>query len=98
VALQTLDLSATDRAATKAVTSVDSTDGLVVTLAAGTAVVLLRATHGCSWRWAAADSLVPLDSDTWLSVPGLGSGGLPASTRLEVRANSSAATVYVAVS
>ena len=33
MALQTLDLSATDRAATKAVTSVDSTDGLVVTFA-----------------------------------------------------------------
>ena len=98
MALQTLDLSATDRAATKAVTSVDSTDGLVVTLAPGTAVVLLRATHGCSWRWVAADALVPLDQNTWLSVPGLGSGGLPASTRLEVRADSSAATVYVAVS
>jgi hypothetical protein len=98
VALQTLDLSTTNRAASRAVTSVDSTDGLVVTLAPGTAVVLLRATHGCSWRWVAADALVPLDANTWLSVPGLGSGGLPASTRLEVRADSSAATVYVAVS
>jgi hypothetical protein len=45
-----------------------------------------------------ADALVPLDQNTWLSVPGLGSGGLPASTRLEVRADSSSATVYVVVS
>lgn len=97
MALQTLDLSTTGRAATKSVTSVDSTDGLVVTLAPGTAVVLLRATAACSWRWVAADALVPLDANTWAALPSLGSGGLPASTRLEVRADSSSATVYVAV-
>jgi hypothetical protein len=98
VALQTLDLSATNRAATKAVTSVDSTDGLVVTLAPGTAIVVVRATHACSLRWGASDDLVPLDANTWMSLPGPAAGGLPASTRLEVRADSSAATVYVAVS
>ncbi len=97
MALQTLDLSADPRARSEDVTSVDSTDGLVVTLAPSTAVVLVRATEACMWRWAAADSLVPLDADAWMSLPGPTTNGLPASTRLEVRAVSTSATVYVAV-
>ncbi len=97
MALQTLDLATDARARTEDVTSVDSTDGLVVTLAPGTTIVMVRATHACSLRWGASDALVPLDANTWMSLPGPAAGGLPASTRLEVRANSSAATVYVAV-
>lgn len=98
MALQTLDLSTAVRQRTEAVTGVDSTDGLDITLALGTAVVLLRVTHACSWRWSAGDDLVPVDADTWLSIPGPSAAGLPASTALHVRANSASASVYVAVS
>jgi hypothetical protein len=41
---------------------------------------------------------VPVDAGTWLSIPGPSAAGLPASTSLHVRADSSSATVYVAVS
>jgi hypothetical protein len=97
VALQTLDLSDGPRQRTEAVTSVD-TDGLDITVALGTAVILLRVTHDCSWRWSGGDELVPVDAGTWLSIPGPSAAGLPASTSLHVRADSSSATVYVAVS
>ena len=98
MALQTLDLSAGPRQRTEAVSSVDSTDGLTITLALGTAVVLLRVTHACSWRWSASDDLVPVDAGAWLSIPGPSAAGLPASTALHVRADSASAGVYVAVS
>jgi hypothetical protein len=98
VAAQTLDLSTAARQRTEAVTGVDSTDGLDITLALGTAVVMLRVTHDCSWRWIGSDELVPVDAGTWLSIPGPSAAGLPASTSLHVRADSSSAAVYVAVS
>ena len=97
MALQTLNLSAGPRQRTEAVTSVD-TNGLDITLALGTAVVMLRVTHACSWRWSASDDLVPVDAGAWLSLPGPSAAGLPASTALHVRADSASASVYVAVS
>ena len=95
MALQTLTVPS--RQATEAVTSVD-TDGLDVTLPVGTAVVLLRSTTACLWRWSSSDDLVPLPVDTGLSVPGATSAGLTASTALHIRAVSTSATVYLAVS
>lgn len=95
MALQTLTVP--QRQSTEAVTSVD-TDGLDITLPVGVAVVLLRATHACMWRWSSSDDLVPLPADTWLSLPGSAAAGLTASQALHVRAVSSSATVYVAVS
>lgn len=97
MAAQTLDLATDARAQTQTVTGVDSTDGLIITLAPGTSAVLLYATHACSWRWNASDDLVPLPVTTWFALPGLAAGGLAASTRLEVRADSSSAAVSVAV-
>jgi len=95
VALQTLTVP--QRQATEAVTSVD-TDGLDVTLPDGAAIVLLRVTNDCSWRWSASDDLMPLPKDTWLSLPAATSASLAASQTLHVRADSSAATVYLVVS
>lgn len=95
MALQTLTVP--QRQSTEAVTSVD-TDGLDVTLPSGAAIVLLRATHDCSWRWSASDDLVPLPSDTWLSLPAATSASLTASQTLHIRADSSASTVYIVVS
>lgn len=95
MALQTLTVP--QRQATEAVTSVD-TDGLDVTLPVGAAIVLLRATHDCSWRWSASDDLVPLKADQWLSLPAATSASLTASQTLHIRADSSSATVYVVVS
>ena len=96
MALQTLTVP--KRQATEAVTSVDSTDGLDITLPVGVAVVLLRATQACLWRWSSSDDLFPLAADTTLSLPGSAAAGLTASQSLHVRAVSSSATVYVAVS
>lgn len=96
MALQTLTMP--QRQATRSVTSVDSTDGLDVTIPVGSAIVLLRATHDCSWRWSASDDLMPLKADQWLSVPAATSASLTASQTLHVRADSSSATVYVVVS
>ena len=98
MAAQTLNLAADARQQTQAVTSVDSTDGLNITLPPGTRVVLLRVTHACSWRWSSSDDLVPVDAGAWLSIPGPTAAGLPASTTLHVRADSSSAPVYLAVS
>lgn len=95
MALQTLTVPS--RQATEAVTSVD-TDGLDITLPVGAAVVLLRSTAACLWRWSSSDDLVPLPADTWLSLPGAAAAGLTASTAVHVRAVSTSATVYVAVS
>lgn len=96
MALQTLAMP--NRQSTKLVSSVDSTDGLDVTIPAGAAIVLLRVTHDCSWRWSASDDLMPLPKDTWLSLPAATSASLAASQTLHVRADSSTATVYLVVS
>lgn len=95
MALQTLTIPS--RQSTKSTTSVD-TDGLDITLPVGAAVVLLRSTTACLWRWSSSDDLVPLPVDTWLSLPGAAAAGLTASTAVHIRAVSASATVYLAVS
>ena len=67
MALQTLTIPS--RQSTKSTTSVD-TDGLDITLPVGAAVVLLRSTTACLWRWSSSDDLVPLGS-----IPFASSGG-----------------------
>lgn len=96
MALQTLTMP--DRQSTKLVSSVDSTDGLDVTIPAGAAIILLRADKDARWRWSSSDDLMPLTVDTWLSIPCATSASLTASQTLHVRAHTTSATVYVVVS
>ena len=96
MALQTLSMP--QRQSTKSVTSVDSTDGLNITIPVGSAIVLLRADKDARWRWSSSDDLMPLTVDTWLSIPAATSASLTASQTLHVRAHTTAATVYVVVS
>lgn len=96
MALQTLTMP--QRQSTKAVSSVDSTDGLDITLPVGAAIVLLRADKDARWRWSASDDLQPLTVDTWLSLPAATSASVTASQTLHVRAHTTSATVYVVVS
>jgi len=94
MALQTLSMP--QRQSTKLVSSVDSTDGLDITIPV--AIVLLRADKDARWRWSSSDDLMPLTVDTWLSIPAATSASLTASQTLHVRAHTTAATVYVVVS